>query len=68
MLANVLYHITLIDLYMYLFSAGDYEVTAFIVDVLPKLLLVHHSSSPESFATVVLEHLQCDEERDAMPE
>ena len=39
------------------FSVGDHEVISFVVDVLPKLLLVHCSSSSESFAAVVLEYL-----------
>jgi hypothetical protein len=44
------------------FSVGDHEIISFIVDVLPKLLLVHHSSRPESFAAVVLEYLHSSDD------
>lgn len=39
---------------------GD-DVASFVVDVLPKLLLVHHSSDCKVFATIVLDYLSSDQ-------
>ena len=60
-LANVLCLTTC----MLIFSrAGDHEITSFIIDVLPKLFLVHCSSSAQSFAAVVLEYLRSSDDGD----
>ena len=51
-----------------LFPTGEQNITSFIVDVLPKLLLVYRSSSCESFATVVMDYLRFDQEAEATSE
>lgn len=60
-------YVSLSQCFCVILNAGDCVLT-FAVDILPKLMLVHNSSSWETFAKVVLDYLSSDQLEESVPE